>query len=120
MGTYSRISRAKINKINSGYSILVLKELFVCSWSDLFLLLVVFIVSIEFIIHFLILCISEFFCADGVILCAVECVGDTANLKGSPHHLLWNVAPCLLNPTKYKISWSSLLLAGRSKLKRAL
>ena len=113
MGTYSRISRAKINKIKSGYSMLVLKEPSVCIWSDLFLLLVVFAVSIEFIIHFLIFYISEFFCVDGVILCAVECVGDTANLKGSYHHLLWNVAPCLLNPTKYKISWRSLLLAGR-------
>ena len=58
----------------------LLKELFVCSWSDLFLLLVVFLVVIEFIIHFLILCISEFFCVDGVIFCAVESVGDTAYL----------------------------------------
>ena len=58
----------------------LLKELFVCSWSDLFLLLVVFLVVIEFIIHFLILCISEFFCVDGVIFCAVEAVGDTAYL----------------------------------------
>ena len=83
------MSRAKIKKLNSGYSMLVinffnlwwlLKELFVCSWSDLFLLLVVFLVVIEFIIHFLILCISEFFCVDGVIFCAVEGVGDTAYL----------------------------------------